>query len=111
MRVRVTLQVAPSDRPEGRIPADRLRKEANRILEALLLAEEAGDLENVSTETDASESSITAEAAIPPATDIEVASELLTSLLLEAAVAPDGDAQVACQLTYEVRGSETEVLE
>ncbi|TDC66929.1 hypothetical protein E1258_01465 [Micromonospora sp. KC207] len=79
MRVRITWHVTTHGRGEKRIPAEVLRQEARRLMEALIAGEEAGGIANVAVETDAEEPSITAEA-ILPGDDTRAAADHLRSL-------------------------------
>lgn len=62
MRVRITWHVVTRGRGEDRVPAEVLRQEAARLMDVLIIQEENGQLHNVAVETDADDSSITAEA-------------------------------------------------
>ncbi|MFV2022854.1 hypothetical protein, partial [Micromonospora sp. LOL_023] len=108
MRVRITLRVAEPDRREVRVPASRLRQEANRIMEALLDAEEDGRIANLATETDATENSITVEA-IVPSYDAEAAAQSLKSLLAPF-VSTGAGRSAGSALTYEMIDSRAEDL-
>ncbi|GIJ28452.1 hypothetical protein Vqi01_36140 [Micromonospora qiuiae] len=100
MRVRIALRVAPADRRDVQPLAVWLRQEANRILEALLEAEEDGAVANLATETDATDNSITIEA-IVSSDDEKTAKELLASLLAPF-TSPEADRAVGGAVKYEV---------
>ncbi|MDG4764429.1 hypothetical protein O7632_09980 [Solwaraspora sp. WMMD406] len=108
MRVRITLRVAEPGRPEVRLPAARLREEANRIMDALLDAEQDGAIANLATETDATENSITVEA-IVPSDDKDEAKRALAALLAAFASTHAGRS-ASSALTYETIDSRVEDL-
>ncbi|ROO51255.1 hypothetical protein EDC02_6127 [Micromonospora sp. Llam0] len=109
MRVRITLRVAEPDRREVRLPAARLRQEANRIMEALLEAEEDGAIANLATETDATENSITVEA-IVPSDDKDKAKQSLAALLASFTSGQTGRSARSA-LTYDMIDSRAEDLQ
>ncbi|WKU05634.1 hypothetical protein [Micromonospora sp. HUAS LYJ1] len=76
MRVRITWHVVTRGRGEDKVPAEVLRQKAARLMEVLITQEEDGQLQNVAVETDADESSITAEAILSAGDDDVAASHL-----------------------------------
>lgn len=105
MRVRITLRVAPRDRDGTRLSAEQLRHEAARIVEELSVAEERGAIQDVWTETDAEDSSITAEA-IVPFDDPDIAVAEFTSLVVAATeAAGERPPQLPWPVHYDIRDS------